>query len=452
MQLSPMHLKSVSLFSGRLFRIPEYQRAYAWGSRQRADLFGDVLDIKRSGREHFMATVVALGRDTRKINADEFKTVDIVDGQQRLTTLVILLKASEKGLALESRTRRDIAELLVKDDERTLLLLQTNHDSSSVFTHYILSGEIKTSESRTAADLNILEAAKECEAFVERWRAEGDLIELVDIIRNKLSFVYHEIADEATVYRVFEVLNSRGLDVKWIDKLKSQLMALLFEHVETGTRAESVREMQRLWGDIYRTLGQRGNLGDEALRFAGTWALKAQPNRVISQEDAAAVLTETAGTKLKTIMASGEALKRVVEAVKELDDNVRLRAVTKIAHARFVATAILIRQFDGASRERLLAAWERVTFRIFGLAQADTRYKVGEYVRLGYSIFASGLDAMEIEKRLIALGKDYAIADVLNRPDYWENSYEGWAEEVRYILFRYDEYLAASAGTNFNQS
>jgi hypothetical protein len=458
MQLNPMHVKISALFTGRLFRIPEYQRAYAWGTRQRSDLFNDILDVRRSGREHFMATVVALARtqDIRLIGADEYRTVEIVDGQQRITTLVVLLKAIEKALnqsdAKEEKLRREIAELLVKDDDHSLVLLQTNHDSSSVFTDYIRLGEINAAQAFTAADFNVVDAADECEAFVKRWSEDKPLIELVAAIRNQLSVIYHEISDEATVYRVFEVLNSRGLDVKWIDKLKSQLMALLFEHVEGGTRTEAVREMQVIWQDIYRTLGVRGDLGDEALRFAGTWTLTSRPNRIIGQEDAAAELAKAAGTKLQTIMVMASRLKAVVQAVDILDNNVRLRAVTKIAHARFVATAILLRKFDPDVRDRLLGRWERVTFRIFGLGGADTRHKVGDYVRLGYQIFTGNIGPEVIEDGLVALGKDWDLGTVISGPDYWSNCYEGWGEELRYLLFRYDEYLATSNGSSLNTS
>lgn len=264
--------------------------------------------------------------------------------------------------------------------------------------------------------------------------------------------IYHELSNEAMVYRVFEVLNSRGLDVKWIDKLKSQLMALIFEHVEEGTRAEAVREMQVIWQDIYRTLGLRGDLGDEALRFSGSLALGARPNRIISQEDAAAELARTAGTKLKSIVAIGEHLKEVVVAVHELDADVRLRAVTRIVHARFVATAILLRKFDQAARAKLLAKWERVTFRIFGLGGADTRNKVGDYVRLGYEIFKDELKVDGILARLDELGSDYEIKEILSAPEFWSDCYDGWTEELRYLLFRYDEYLSKTAGERLNIS
>lgn len=103
-----------------------------------------------------------------------------------------------------------------------MILLQTSHDSSSVFTTYVRTGEIESKPALTAADINLVLAARECEAFVLSWSKDKAVIELVATLRNRLSMIYHELADEATVYRVFEVLNSRGLDVKWIDKLKSR--------------------------------------------------------------------------------------------------------------------------------------------------------------------------------------------------------------------------------------
>lgn len=453
MRLNPKHLTLNELLQGRLFRILDYQRAYAWGWKQRTDLFNDILEVHRSRQDHFMATVVSLARDKRRIVADEYQAVDVVDGQQRLTTFIILLKAVEKVLdpekGDEGKIKREIQELLVKGDDHALLLLQTNHDSSSIFVDYIRAGKIPAGEASTTADKNLVEAAKECEVFVKEWRANSNLIELVAILRNELSLIYHELTDEATVYRVFEVLNSRGLDVKWIDKLKSQLMALIFTHSETGTRAEALKEMRSIWQDIYRVLGLRGDLGDEALRFAGTWKLETRPNRILSQEDAESTLTVVAGTQLSTITDAGRWLKSVVEAVQRLDRNNRLRAVTQVAHARFLATAILLREFPKATEQELMARWERVTFRVFGLGGADTRHKVGDYVRLSYDILAERLSPEAISKQMETLGSGYSIDEVLENAD-WSESYNGWTEELRYLLYRYDEHLCKQAGEGLN--
>ncbi|HEQ0128737.1 TPA: DUF262 domain-containing protein [Pseudomonas aeruginosa] len=456
MQLNPLHLKISSLLDGRLFRIPEYQRAYSWTSRQRNDLFGDIEEAFRSGREHFMATLVALARETREIGVDEFKTVELVDGQQRVTTLVILLKAIEKTLdeadSLQQKVKRELGELLVKGDEHSLILLQTNHDSSKVFVSYIRTGIIDADSAVTAADRNLISAANDCERFVQRWKEGGNgILQLVATIRNRLSIIYHELADEATVYRVFEVLNSRGLDVKWIDKLKSQLMALIFEHVEDGTRNEAVREMQVIWQNIYRSLENSTKIGDEALRFAGAWASEYRPNRIPSEADSTALLTATAGTQLKTIAQVGHQLEVVVQANLKLFKDERLSAVTRIVHARFVASAILLRKFDPKTEAELLGKWERVTFRIYELANRDSRYKVGEYIRLGYEIYKGNLDKEAILKGLDKISTGYSIDEVLDIVD-WESCYDGWQNQLRYLLFRYDEYLSKKAGQKLNGS
>ncbi len=453
MQLNPLHVSVAKLLDGRLFRIPGYQRAYSWQPRQRADLFRDIEEAHRSGREHFMATVVALAREKRMIAADELQTVELVDGQQRVTSLVILLKAIEKALGdeepSERKSKRDLQDLLVKGDDHSLVLLQTNHDSSDVFLNYIRKGET-TGTVTTGSDQNLLNAMLESEAMVARWRGAGQLVHMLGTIRNKLSVIYHELSDESTVYRVFEVLNSRGLDVRWIDKTKSQLMASVFEYVDdTASRAEGLREMQTIWQDIYRILGLRDGLGAEALRLAGTWSMPTQPNRIVSDEDASRALIQRAGDKLSSIVEAAEWLRTIVREVNVVHSDHRRAALTKIAHARALEIGILLRKFDPATEKELLAIWEGVTFRIFGLGGADTRNKVGEYVRLAYDVVARDLKPAEIRKALIALGADYKIDDVLNDFDC-SDCYNGWTEELRYLLFRYDEHLASAAGEQIN--
>ena len=97
-----------------------------------------------------MATFVGLSRKTEKqqIIADQFSVIEIVDGQQRLTTLIILLKAIQKALDVSDKHEKGLSEelgkLLVKDDEHTLLLLQTNHDTSHFFADYIRHGVVPT--------------------------------------------------------------------------------------------------------------------------------------------------------------------------------------------------------------------------------------------------------------------------------------------------------------------
>ena len=454
-QLNPTHLTLARLLEGRLFRIPGYQRAYSWTSHQRGDLFRDIREAHLSGREHFMSTVVALARDAVSIGAEEFRTVELVDGQQRITTFVILLKAIEKNLSaivsIEAKAKDALTGLLVKADEHSLVLLQTNHDSSHVFTDYIRTGSIEEAHVATVADANVVEAVRECERFVASWAAQGSVVDLLSVIRNRMSMILHEVVDESIVYRVFEVLNSRGLDVKWIDKLKSQLMSSLYEHAEPGARRESIAEMQGIWQDIYRTAGKEDDRTSEALQFAGTFARESAPNRILPDEHAARELVRSGGTTLKDIMSAGRWLDRVNRLVHELAGDVRRRAVTRIGHARFVAVAIMLRDFDASARADLIGRWERATFRLFGIGRLDARSYVGEYVRLGHDIVTNLPTAAQIARRLDALGSDFDVDEIMTRRGYWDDWY--WRrEETRYVLHRYDEFLCVAAKQRLDET
>ena len=149
MALRPEYLSFNGVLNQRLFRIPNYQRAYSWETKQRQDLFTDIKklnDSNGSDRHHFMATIVCLQTHNKEeIGTDELERLDVVDGQQRLTTLIILLRALSNKLAsgnnIEKEEADKIYKILVKDEQR-LILLQTNHDSSMVFRKYLLYGTI----------------------------------------------------------------------------------------------------------------------------------------------------------------------------------------------------------------------------------------------------------------------------------------------------------------------
>ncbi|MBI2647539.1 DUF262 domain-containing protein [Candidatus Woesearchaeota archaeon] len=76
------------LFSGdKHFKVPQYQRAYAWSEKQLMDFLEDI-NNQRKDKEYFFGTILFQDNGVR----DGFEQIDIVDGQQRITTLVIFMK------------------------------------------------------------------------------------------------------------------------------------------------------------------------------------------------------------------------------------------------------------------------------------------------------------------------------------------------------------------------
>lgn len=455
--IAPQYVTLDRLFHSRLFRIPQYQRTYSWSGNQRRDLFDDIKRVREHGddRSHFMATVVGLRREKQTIVTTEHQIVEIVDGQQRITTLVILLNAiriaADEHNTIEARVKQEIHDLLIKDDHATLFLLQTNHDTSDYFANYIRTGEHPSSDkAQTIADREILSAMTECEQFVHEWRNQGQsLVDLVGLLKNRLTFIVHEINDESLVYTVFEVLNSRGLEVTWFDRLKSMLMSIIFES-NTGNKLELIDEIHQLWTDIYRCVGLRLGLSTESLRFAATLHNPDRLSRPLGERDAALLLRAQSIAGPAQVIATTRWIKDVTEAVDKLHGNRRINAVTNIAQARMAATAIYLRK-DLTDRQRssILAEWEKVTFRIYGIFAKDARWFVGDYVRLAWDIVNGDLTAQDIVDRISTIGSGFSIEEGLKLLQD-ADCYSNWTEELRYLLRRYEEHLAQETGHQLN--
>ena len=477
--IQPKLLKFSDLLEKRLFRIPHYQRAYSWRRAEREDMFKDIRKLKeKPGNSHFMATVVGLCRDTVEIGTDEYDVIEIVDGQQRLTTLVILLKVIAEKLAsllkdadtdvitltpptifsrfdnmkdvdgdvtipkahLE-RELRELQELLIKPDKLSLVLLQTNHDRSQYFANFLREGTFpRVSDAQTLADRELLRAMDECQSFVQRWK---NPIELLSLLKNQLWFILHQTDDVETVYTVFEVLNNRGLEVSWLVKLKSRLMEVVSDAGQDN-RIEHIEELHRIWGAFYGTVGLREGVDVEALTFAATLIYQYRASKVFGEGRSVECLMDKVDRKpAKTIEISNWLLK-VVNAVNRLQEEMR-EPVTKIRHARLLAVSIILRDFPDADERKLLDQWEKTTFRIFGLCRKDARTGVGDFVRLAREIQNNlELSIDDISKRIKELGKGHDF-DLCNA-----DCYNDWQAELRYLLYRYEEYLAEQKGQRFS--
>ena len=478
----PKLLTFAQLLEKRLFRIPPYQRAYSWQSSQRTDMFKDIEELMLKSRDsHFMATVVGLYQCKVPIGSTDYERIEIVDGQQRLTTLVILLKIIAEKLAsllndaetdliiLEENSRlgppddsdtdgeiiqksslerelQELQELLVKPDKASLVLLQTNHDRSQYFANFLREGTYPpTSEAKTLADRELLKAIHECQRFVEKW---VNPMEILRTLKNQLWFIFYQIYNVETVYTTFEVLNNRGLVVSPLERFKNRLMEAAFL-VDQGNSNEHIDELHEIWGNFYRTVGLREGIDSEAFTFAAT--LRSSVSKVISEEEAVGrLIRQVNGSVAKTIEISGWLLK-VVNTVNRLYEEMR-QPVIKVQHARLLAVSIMLRDFPEAEERKLLNLWEKTSFLIFGLYGKDARNEKGNFIRLACEIQNNlDLSSDDILKKIRRLSADYNFdIDVAHDLLYNVDCYNKWEQELRYLLCRYEEYLAKERGQTFS--
>lgn len=161
---------------------------------------------------------------------------------------------------------------------------------------------------------------------------------------------------------------------------------------------------------------------------------------------------EARGGKLTPLEAS-QFLRAVVRTLDKFLEDPRHRAVCRVKQARLLATALLLSarlKNDLKSQEKALAAWEKAMYRVYVLADEDSRTRVGDCVRLASEILNDNVSQKQIIERLNESGtvtREEAAA-VLNRID----AYGEWTpEELIYFFWKYEERLAAENGEEIDQ-
>jgi uncharacterized protein with ParB-like and HNH nuclease domain len=449
----PKYQPFIEVLGMRLFRIPEYQRCYSWEEHQIKDLFEDITKLygkkaKDKYDHHFMATIVCLNTlNSEELGSKVLPVLHVVDGQQRLTTLIILLKAISKKLLLESDSKYqeeglELNKLLIKDDDR-LILLQTNHDSSNVFRNYLKNGFIpKNGLIKTMAEKKMRDAFRLCEKYVDEWNLTRDIIDLLKIVKNRLDFIFYELSDEQSVYTVFEVLNSRGLPVDSLDKCKSMLMGIAFDKFQNEVATEKIGELHNLWSSIYRTIGINNINSDEILRFTATLMHSSPISQPVSGDESLLQFRSLCESMPHKVIEITQKILEVTEKLTKLHSTKRLEAVIEISYARLLAVAIYLNpSLDDQQRQDVLNMWERVTFKVFSLCDKDSRFSRGDFTKLAYEVYNDKMSKDKIIQRLKSIGDKYSFDEVLkNISD--TDCYNNWTKELRYFLYQFEEYLA----------
>ncbi len=434
------------LLNERLFSIPEYQRAYSWEEKQIKALFSDIENVYEHKRsEHFMATLVCLKHKEKENlgSTTEYTIYDIVDGQQRITTLLILLKAIYLKLEDNTEDKNELGRILVKSDKHTTPILKMNHDKHEIFSEWLRKGTINNTDDdiQRLSDRLLKNSIQLCQEFVDKWinKNNAKILDLYALLKNKLSFILHTIDDESVVYRTFEVLNFRGLPVEWLDRLKCMMMGLLYEKTATKSQIES---MHKIWSSIYDELGENKEFGSMAIRYLAT--LKDTTSRFLKEEDSVLYLMKKSEGKSSNAIEIARELKKYISKLKELEINNSIRFLIRIQQPRFLALCIWLSNYTHDQKEELIAEWEKSTFKIYGLEQKDARFKVGDFIVIGRNIIKGVIKYKDAIKQIQKLSEDCNIEQAIKFLKK-SNLYETWDEELKYLFYKRELYLAEKA-------
>ena len=281
-----------SLFKQKIFRIPDYQRGYAWQREQLKAFWEDLVNLS-GNRAHY--TGVLTLKQIRNVEPNEkeywlvedysYEVYHVVDGQQRLTTFIIFLQALVGFLKrLPEFAGKPDADIYVTEN-LNLSALQGNYlfkikPSGDQFRTYkfgytednpsyeylrfrILDEEGGGSIEETFYTLNLSNAKFYfTEQFGELYRQEG--LEGLQQIYKKITkrFLLNEyvIKDEFDVFVAFETMNNRGKKLSDLELLKNRLIYLTTlygdDELDVASRKNLRDTINDAWKEVYHQLGR----------------------------------------------------------------------------------------------------------------------------------------------------------------------------------------------------
>ena len=230
------------LFDGRkIFHIPKYQRAYAWEGKQLKDFVEDI-ENQKLGRSYFFGTILFQEQPRH----EGFEMIDIVDGQQRITTLIIFMKLllTHRREAGNDVTMLENTYIQIYNRYK-LRVLDTDND---FFTSYILQdNEPDDSQVHTPSQRRLLEAKDFLSQSLE---APSDKIEEFIEKIESMKVLTYSVEDKAEATLIFQTTNDRGKSLTNLEKTKSFLMHKTY--IVSDNPETDLDTLQNRFSEIYR--------------------------------------------------------------------------------------------------------------------------------------------------------------------------------------------------------
>ncbi len=218
MEIENGKLSIESIFEeGRRFEIPDYQRSYAWSEKQLKDFLND-FSAAENHKKYYYGTILL-----QKKEGLPTETYEIVDGQQRITTLVIFIYCLINKMKQEkigSTTIESLSKKYICDHNNNPILKLQKQDNN-FFKSYILS-ESNDPSIATPAQKNLLEAKNFFIRNLENCTKE-DLEGYMERISSANCLIY-SVSDRGEAAMIFETTNDRGKLLTNLEKTKSFLM------------------------------------------------------------------------------------------------------------------------------------------------------------------------------------------------------------------------------------
>lgn len=251
--------------NGFHYTVPKYQRDYSWTQEQWSDLWYDIQQMISESDSHYMGYLV--------LQTDDDRNFQIIDGQQRLTTLSVLILAVIKYLkALPGNEEEKKANEIRASDIRSSYIgnldrmtltsvnkLVLNRNNDKFYRVYISSLEYLPQRGLSASDKLLKNSFEFFYKYLENtYKTAEELIDFIDKIANNIFFTVITVSDELNAFKVFETLNARGVQLSSSDLLKNYIFSVANQN---DLHESMLDQIETEWAEISDVL-QGHNISD----------------------------------------------------------------------------------------------------------------------------------------------------------------------------------------------
>lgn len=312
--LVPELLSIGQLFTAK-YLVPVYQRNYAWRVEQIEQLISDVHDAMLADDDYFLGNLVVILRASGEV-------FEVIDGQQRLTTLYLLLTFLQEDGAESGHSSSHIGRLQYESRARATEALRLVAQDAVASSR--LQGASIDADAGIHEGYGIIQ-----QFFKQNFRLNQARAAFADFLRERVTVVRASLPLNTDLNRYFEIMNTRGQQLKQVDIVKARLMSKLSDQHQQACFAwiwEACADM-----DSYLQMSlTRGDTGLRTQVFGSDWSwLKAADFAALMQFRAKAVL-QTPGQNTGGALSLEQALSRYADvgaqAAGQDDGNERFRS------------------------------------------------------------------------------------------------------------------------------
>jgi uncharacterized protein with ParB-like and HNH nuclease domain len=245
-----------SIFNGNRFVIPTYQRKFSWTDTESKALWQDIQESIKDDMNHFIGTLSFKENKTTGLSTD--KLYEIIDGQQRITTIFILLKVLIDKIQNEDTKQSQLNAFIGSKNHLKLQPLGVDGD----FLNNLLFDfeNINEEEIKKRSQRFMYSANKLFMAFVNALTPK-EIEQRIIFIQDRIEVLVFNVESQAQAVKMFSIINDRGLPLRILDKTKSILMLYSTLHLEEQLNGEINSSFEMVFDSYDDLLVTRDKLG-----------------------------------------------------------------------------------------------------------------------------------------------------------------------------------------------